>query len=338
MPQRTPSSSPISCLRSARWPLHTGEREDAVIEFKQILCPIDFSQTSIRALAYAYTLSAWYEAQLEVLHVVPEGSARLTPVLSDRLDDGRPRPVTQEEVVAEIRHAILAAGAAGVNPTVVVEVGRAHERISSRAKTQHADLLVMGSHGRSGVNRLILGSVTENTLHTAPCPVFTVPAAASSQPVEPVVLKRILCPIDFSPSALKALTYALDLGRQAGGSVTVLYALEYMDLEEPAEPSSFDPCPQAIVGSRRSRQRFIQDARTRLHAQLAGEATTWCEIEEVVVIGRAHEAILRHARESGVDVIVMGAQGAGGLALMLYGSNTQHVVRAANCPVLTVRV
>lgn len=154
--------------------------------------------------------------------------------------------------------------------------------------------------------------------------------------VEPVALKWILCPIDFSPSALKTLQYALDVGRQAGGSVTVLHALEYMDLEDQPEPSRFDACYEAIVEGRRRRQTRFDHARARLHEQVAQEATTWCEIEEVVAVDRAYKAILRHAAEANTDVIVMGAQGAGGLELMLYGANTQHVVRSATCPVMIV--
>lgn len=82
---------------------------------------------------------------------------------------------------------------------------------------------------------------------------------------------------------------------------------------------------------------MIDQAQERLHSQVAGEPQTWCEIEEVVAVNRAYREILQRAASGGVDLIVMGAQGHGGLDLMLYGSNTQHVVRAARCPVLTVR-
>jgi nucleotide-binding universal stress UspA family protein len=74
-----------------------------------------------------------------------------------------------------------------------------------------------------------------------------------------------------------------------------------------------------------------------LHAQLAAEPITWCEIEEVVAVGRAYTAILRHAAEANTNLIVMGTQGSSGLELMLQGSNAQHVVRGATCPVMTVR-
>jgi nucleotide-binding universal stress UspA family protein len=159
--------------------------------------------------------------------------------------------------------------------------------------------------------------------------VLTVPAAAPAMTAAAVAFRRIFCAIDHSPSALQGLRYALELGRQAGGRVTVLYALEYLDPEEPCEHVDFD--------IRSHRRHFIEHARARLHAQLAQEPTTWCEIEEVVAIDRAYKAILSQAAASNAELIVMGAQGTGGVELMLYGSNTQHVVRAATCPVLTVR-
>jgi nucleotide-binding universal stress UspA family protein len=308
-----------------------------VIEYRHILCPIDFSKTSIRALTYASAFTSWYDAQLEVLHVVPAFDSGPAPAMSDRFEDGGAYPVSHDDVISEIRRAIIVAGADGVEPRALAQQGRTHEMIVNRAQAQAADLLVMGTHGRSGFNRLLLGSVTEKVLRTAPCPVLTVPPAAPPLTMKPVTLKRILCPIDDSPSALEALQYALDLGRQAGGCVTVLHALEYMDLEERPEPSQFDPCYQALIEASRHRQQRIDHARDWLHARLAGEPTTWCAIEEVVAVDRAYKAILRHAELTNADVIVMGAQGAGGLELMLYGSNTQHVVRRAICPVMTVR-
>jgi nucleotide-binding universal stress UspA family protein len=298
-----------------------------VIGFKHILCPIDFSDTSIRALTYATAFAAWYEAQLEVLHAVPAFEDSLVPEQSSRISEPA-SPVSRDAILTEMRRSIESVNATKLNPKVLAQEGRAHELIVHRASAQPADVIVMGTHGRSGFNRLLLGSVTEKVLRTATCPVLTVPAAAPAMTAAAVAFKRIVCAIDHSPSALKALQYALELGRQADGCVTALYALEYMDPEEPCEHVDFD--------IRKRRQHFIDHARERLHAQLAQEPTTWCEIEEVVAIDRAYKAILKQATASRADLIVMGAQGTGGLELMLYGSNTQHVLRAASCPVLTV--
>jgi nucleotide-binding universal stress UspA family protein len=125
--------------------------------------------------------------------------------------------------------------------------------------------------------------------------------------------------------------------RSCCSSTNVLCPIDFSEISaEVLEPSPFDPCHQALADSRRRRQQ-LEHARKRLHAQFAPEATAWCEIEAIVASDRACKAILRHADETKADLIIMGAQGTAGLELMLYGSNTQHVLRAATCPVLTLR-
>jgi nucleotide-binding universal stress UspA family protein len=300
-----------------------------VVEFTRLLCPVDLSEASIRALVHAAALATWYEATLEILYVVAAGEHTVaaqpgTPAASAAVGD-------REAAAAAVRRALAAAAAATarLDPAIVIEEGRPHERIVQRAGARRADLIVMGTHGRGGFNRLLLGSVTEKVLRAAPCPVLTVPPTAGASTSAGVAFGRILCALDYSPSALKGLQYALELGRQGNGCVVVLYALEYLDPEEPCGHVDFD--------IRRRRQYFIDQARARLHAQLEGKSAAPSRIEEVVAVDRAYKAILQHATASKADLIVMGAQGTSGLELMLYGSNAQHVVRAASCPVLTVR-
>jgi nucleotide-binding universal stress UspA family protein len=308
-----------------------------VITFTRILCPIDFSPTSERALAVAAAVATWYDAALEVLHVVPAFDVAVVEPSVPVGPPGRPAPVSRDVVMAELQRAVDRAGAAERVPRLLAQEGRPHELIGHRATAWPADLIVMGTHGRSGFNRILFGSITEKVVRTSPCPVLTVPPAVPATVTVPVVFKRILCPIDYSPASLEALRYALELGRQANGRVTVLHALEYIDphtreyLETESPVAAIDPA----VGHH-ARQ-LVAAARDRLHAHLAGEAQTWCAIEEVVTVNRPYRAILHHAASESVDLIVMGAQGSEGLELMLFGSNTHHVVRAARCPVLTVR-
>lgn len=299
-----------------------------MVQFQRILCPIDFSATSDGALRHAIALATWYEARLTVLHVVPCFDESLRS--SVRVHEQGPGPFpSRDEVIAEIRRAFERSGTTAVSPALSAEAGRAHEVIVNRAASLPADLLVLGTHGRRGFTRLFLGSVTEKVLRTASCPVLTVPPSAPAAPPVPVTFKKILCPIDFSPSSVEALQYALDLGRQANGCVTVLHVLGIMDDEE-----SLD---HVDVNIRDSRQYIIDHARERLHAQVSGEPRTWCDIDEIVAIGRTDRSILKRAAATATDLIVMGAQGFGGVELTLCGSNTQQVVRHATCPVLTVR-
>jgi len=304
-----------------------------VIAFKTILCPVDFSETSARALAYASAIATWYEARLTVLYVAPEFNEPPAAEVATR----EPLPGSRGDVVVRLRRLIEQAGSTAVDLQLLAEAGRAPDVIVNSAAVLKADLLVMGTHGLSGFNRLLLGSVTEKVARTTSCPLLTVPPGAPASTPSRILFKKIVCPIDYSPASLKALDYALELGRQADGRVMVLNAIEYMDADDQLEPSVFDPCREPVLESRRRRQQFIDQGLARLRAQLAAEPRTWCEIDAAVAVNRAYKEILLRAGEWPADLIVMGAQGSSGLELMLYGSNTHHVVRAAPCPVLTVR-
>jgi len=298
-----------------------------MIEFKRILSPIDFSNSSIRSLAHAAALANWYDAQLTLLHVVPTFDPVPLPG-----DLGQPvhvvNPVSRERVMEELRRT-LDRTTLSVAPTLLAEAGDPATTIVDRALSIGADLIVMGTHGHRGFKRLLLGSVTETVLHEAPCPVLTVPPRAGAAASDTVTFKRILCPTDFSPSSLQALGFALDLARQADGRLTVIHVLEWLADEEPRMSIHFN-----IPEYRRSLE---ADASERLRTLLAEESQTWAEIDTILAFGRAYREILRAAEANHADLIVMGAQGRGGVDLALFGSSTQQVVRGAACPVLTVR-
>lgn len=297
-----------------------------MIEFKQIICPVDFSESSVRTFAYAAALARWYGAQLTVLHVVPT----VDPVL--RGDTGEPlrivTPVLRERVLGEMSRSF---DIAAVLPQVslVAESGDPRSTIVEQAVSKNADLIVMGTHGRRGFKRLLLGSVTEAVLREAPCPVLTVPPHAPAAVSEAVTFKRILCPIDFSPSAVQAVDVALDLTRQADGEVTLLHVVEWLAQEDQRVSPHFD---SAGYG-----REMAADAEKRLRLLVAEESRTWARIDSMVAFGRAYREILGAAEARHTELIVMGTQGRGGVDLALFGSTTQHVVRGATCPVLTVR-
>ena len=300
-----------------------------MVEFRNILCPIDLGEASVRPLAYAAAFARWYGARLEVLHVVPT----FEPMQVQPGSLGDPvriiYPMRREEVLDELRRALDAAKIAALDMTLAAEAGDAVATIVDQAVAMPADLLVMGTHGRSGFDRLLLGSVTERVLQKAPCPILTVPPHAPAQAPADVAFTQILCPMDFSPSALQAFGFALDLARQAGGSVTVLHAVEWLAGEEPREHAHFN-VPEY-------RRYLVEDAHARLQALFAGEPRKGCVMKDVVAIGRAYREVLKAVATLNADLIVMGAQGRGGVGLTLFGSTTQQVVRAATCPVLTVR-
>ncbi len=299
-----------------------------MIGFRHILCPVDFSDTSRRALRQAVVLAARYDARLTVLHVRPAAAEYVLPAAGI----GEPAIVpadlpSHDQVESALAHVLDEVGRPAQPPVLAVDTGRAHAAIVARATTEPTDLIVLGTHGRSGVNRLLLGSVTEKVLRTAPCPVLTVPPGEEGAPH--ALFREILCPTDFSPSSQRAVATALDLARQAGGRATVLHAIEYLEPEEPCEHVDFD--------IRAYRAHLLEHFRERLHAAVAAESCEGCAVTEVLAINRAYREILDRAAALSADLIVMGVRGHGAVELVLYGSNTQQVVRHATCPVLTVR-
>jgi nucleotide-binding universal stress UspA family protein len=299
-----------------------------MVEFKHILAPTDMSEESRPALAHAAAVASWYGASLSLLHVVPTFDAvQMTPgTLGDSVQVVYPS--TREEVIATMQRQVEAAGLASAAPYLMAEAGSPADTIVDQAISMPADLIVIGTHGRSGFNRLLHGSTAEQVLHRSPCPVLTVPPHSTSAHAD-ARFKRILCAMDFSPAAMQALGFALDLGRKSRGLVMVQHALEWLADEEPRVHEHFNVSEY--------RTYLLNDARARLDEVLAAEDRTDVDVQPVVSTGRAYREILREAEASAADLIVMGAQGRGGLGQALTGSATNQVLRAATCPVLTVR-
>lgn len=301
-----------------------------MVQFTNILCPVDFTESSTRALGHAATLARWYDARLTVLHVVPTFDPALLRPTELEGSVQFVQPPSRDDVTSELGRAVEATGAALPTVELAVDSGDPVTTIVDRAIATPADLVVMGTHGRGGFERLLLGSVTEKVLRKAPCPVLTVPPHATGTLPAEVRFKHILCPVDFSESSLQAIGFALDLARQADGVVTLLHVVEWLPEVEPETFAQFN-VPDY-------RRHLVEDARARLQRLTVGEPRWWSEIKETVAIGRSHREILRVATDTSADLIVMGAQGRGGVGLALFGSTTQQVVRAAACPVLTVRM
>jgi nucleotide-binding universal stress UspA family protein len=186
----------------------------------------------------------------------------------------------------------------------------------------------MGTHGASGVERLMLGSVTEKVLRKASCPVLVVTRRADAPSGAPIVFRRILCAVDFSPCSRQAVSYALSLAEEAGGALTLLHVVESFDDEPP--PTSHFNVPEY-------RQHLEAAAAERLGELVPSETRSWCECRTLVRGGKAHREILHVAAASDADLIVLGVRGRNAVDLALFGSTANQVVRGAECPVLTVR-
>ena len=184
------------------------------------------------------------------------------------------------------------------------------------------------SDGRSGFQRLFLGSVTEKVLRTAQPPVLTVGAAADVMLTHDFAFKRILCAVDFSACSLAALRYAATLAEPSGAKLTALYVMEW-------PPVAHDPLlgpPTDLTGYRMAAEAI---GRQRLHNAMVEFALKG--VEEIVGAGKPHHEILQIAEQRQSDLIVLGIHGRNPVGRMLFGSTAEPVVRRATCPVLSVR-
>jgi nucleotide-binding universal stress UspA family protein len=297
-----------------------------VIRIRQILCPVDFSPFARRALDYAAVLARWYEAELTVLHISP-----LMPTLfgmEPAVNAATLAPFDREALGRELLKFVGETANATPRPQLLVRSGPAAATVLGYAVENNTDLIVLGTHGRTGFERFMLGSVTEKVVRKATCPVLTVPRSASETPERPL-FGRILCGVDFSPASDRAARYALSLAQEAKGHVTLLHVLEWLPDASFAKYPGFD-----VDHFRRS---LRTDARARTEALVPEEARAWCDVDARVVCGKPYEEILRIAHDDAADLVVLGVHGHGPIDRVLFGSTPQQVVRQAQCPVLTIR-
>lgn len=294
----------------------------------QILCPVDFSGSSARALAYAAALARWHHAEITMLHV---HQMQISPLLTVGPYVGPVTPVVLSDAErAQLETALTQFATSettrGVTiKTALVEDVNVPSSILSRVEAMRPDLVVMGTEGHSGIERLVLGSVAERVLRTAPCPVLTVPPHAT-RGLSPDSIREVLCPIDFSPSSAAALEWAASWAAKAGARLTALHVVEM-------PPEAADPPLSEYAALR---DRLTRDAHQSLEAAIPDRIRQSVSFDSRIVVGRAGSEILRVADARAADLIVVGVRGRGAVELAVFGSATHQVVRRAGCPVLAV--
>jgi nucleotide-binding universal stress UspA family protein len=232
----------------------------------------------------------------------------------------------------QLRHQLKGFAPADALKDVPVECLVAEGDVATEvlAEAEAADMLVLGTHGRSGFEHLILGSVAEKVVRKAHCPVMTIPPAASdATKAVPSLFHRIVAGVDFSDASLHALKYALSLAEEADAHLTVLRVVEVP--RELAEWAAESDEGKGYV------KRWKELALTRLHDVVPNDARVYCHVEERVETGQPYRELLRVAAEQSAGLIVIGAHGHNVLDRMFFGSTAQHLVRQAVCPVLTLR-
>ena len=298
---------------------------------KRILCPVDFSDTSAHAVEQAVAVAGWYKARITGLHVYNPIFMPVPglPPPAERVPQAELQRVHDQTVAC-----FQAATKAGIGVDVVIDIGQPPAEILERAAGLPADIIVMGTHGAGGFERLVLGSVTEKVLRRATCAVLTVPPRARATSKLP--FKRLLCAVDFSTPSLVALEFAFSLAQESHAALTVLHVLEWPWQEPP--PPAFEELPPAQAAALAEYRRYLEKSvSNRLDALLPDAVHDRSAPAPRISHGKPYVEILRTADEEGADLIVMGVHGRNVPDLMLFGSATNQVVRRATCPVLTLR-
>lgn len=301
------------------------------MEIRRILVPTDFSDRAERALPHALWLAEEFGAEIHLLHAMvlhgddpggAEAGERAFPDLGEAYDRLRSWATRRmEESAADLDRSR-------------VRVVRAQERgiaaaptIVEYANDHDVDVVAMATHGRRGVRRMLLGSVTEEVLRTAGCPVLTVRPDGADRAGGPP--EKILVPVDFSEHSDLALASAGALARRFGAELDVLHVIAELGVPDPY----FADAAELRALTRAARDRVPEALAERVDEVIGDDVPTSSHME----VGTPAAAIPEFAGERGSDMIVVGSHGRTGMERVFLGSVAEGVVRRAPCPVLTVK-
>ena len=288
------------------------------IKLQNILFATDFSPSAQALLSHALDLTRRYGAALYTVYVLPH-----TPfVEAVQPDPEQIRLLADQQLSALMRAAPLK----DVKHKELIEQGEVAEVLSKLVRKHGIDLIVLGTGGRKGLGKLLLGSVAEDVFRKAECPVLTIGPHATRWEIEGK-LQHILFATDFGPESLHGLPYALSLAEENHARLTLLHVAPEprVALPEP-EPGSMPVVdPSEVVASTQS----------QLRALIPEETQLWHEPEYMVEFGNPAEMILRIAAQS-ADMIVLGVKRPAALTKHLGEGVAYKVTCEAPCPVLSV--
>ncbi len=279
---------------------------------KLILCPTDFSEPATLALYYGRRLTDCFDARLVVLYADP-----FSPPPYFTSTDLEDLAKTIEYSKGAAREYLARYVGEHLGRSSKVEIAVAENQtvpaILLTAEEKKADMIVMGTHGRSGINRLVLGSVTEKVLHQTDRPVLTVRGKDGTAEFSAVSIQHVLCPVNYTEVARQALEYAVGISKCFEAELLVLHVIETHSTEIKEK-----------------------DEHGRLCAWIPDDIRSRCSLKEIVRRGDAAEQIIEVASSASCDIIVLGAQHKRFHDTTVLGTTTIRVTQHAHCPVLTI--
>lgn len=293
-----------------------------MLNIHRILFPTDFSEGAKQAFPQAASLADWHDAELHLLNVTGrhrhdyETTRENFPVPTAQLDDWLGRQASGGGGWPDLE---------GLSITQrQIESAVPAETILDYATEEDVDLVVMGTHGRRGADRMLFGSVTEEVVRNAPCPALTVRQGADVAPQKAV--RRVLVPVDFSDVTETAVRHAKEIAQTYGAEIDLLHVVE-----EPIYPNAYGVEPVEFP---------TQEVVERVEGQLADLARDEIGFEHVMVeatVGPPAIGILDYIEKNEVDLVVLATHGRTGFERVLLGSVTERVLRRSPKPVFVVK-
>lgn len=294
-------------------------------QMNTIFCATDFSKLAEGVVAYGIALSKEFNAKLVVCHVVdfPTVSMYGEAVAGPIEHQNRFMEYARSEISRLI-------GDAAIDSQAIVTLGNTTEEIARLVVEFNADLVITATHGRSGLKRFFLGSVTERLMRTLACPLLVL--RGSEEGKEPKLqkfpFKKILVGCDFSSDSDLAFKNSLSMAQEFESELHMVHVVEpsgYKDLfKMPAESGD------------KFKQDLFDMIKGRLTSMVPAEALNWLSLHTHLLVGKPYEEIIRYAEINDIDLIALGIRGHGMVEDLLVGSTTDRVIRRAPCPVLSI--
>ncbi len=296
------------------------------VQFNHILCATDFSDFSNHTISYGVALAKEFEAKLFVSHVIDLSSVAIYGEF--QLD-----PVGQQNRIMEDADTQLKelTGDQPIPWEPLISVGKPADEISRAVEDKDIDLVITATRGRSGLKRIILGSVTERLMRTLNCPLLVVNSPEHkfvSTADQVVKIEKILVGCDFSPDSDQAFNYALSLAQEFEAELHLAHVIE--------PPRQSEVHRQDTPVSEEMQQNYRDLLNRKFKEMVPVEARYWCTPQTGLLEGQAFEEIVRYAESKEIDMIVLGVRGHGLVKTLFLGSTTDRVVRRSPCPVLSV--
>ncbi|MFT5698594.1 MAG: nucleotide-binding universal stress UspA family protein [Desulforhopalus sp.] len=319
---------------------------------KKIMCAVDFSDSTSEILVYSIALCKEFHAKLFLVHIINDYNTTFgdTGIMSDG-------GLLQEQHISKAQELLEdLIKEVDIKHEIVIRSGNSADKICQLAMKEEIDMVITATHGKSGFERLLIGSVTEKLIKIIHCPLLVIrtkgrdfiPGDSSE-----MKLKKILVGCDFSADSKLAFDYGLSLAQEFQADLYLAHVIkptEYVDLK-PADYINVIPGDYLVWGTadyfeiqkkvtaeNRERMNLLRSRlEKQLHLMVPEECQVWCTPHATLLFGEPYRELVKYAEASEIDMIVLGVRGHTLWEKLTVGSTTDRVIREASCPVLAVR-